>query len=140
MNWVDKLTASSEPATQVRKTAIIMAAFAWLAGVVCCLIGGLATLPAVAEATLATGGGLTAWWLYRQTSGRYDGLAIIMVAVVGPCGHILDGPFTGFVATACIVVVQIKIAPIVGLCVRGYPTKVGRQQRRTSLDSVTSEL
>ena len=126
MKWVDELTESSEPATQVRKTAIIMAAFAWLAGVVCCLIGGLAALPAVAEATLATGGGLTAWWLYRQTSGRYDGLAIIMVAVVGPCGHILDGPFTGFVATACIVVVQIKIAPIVGLCVRGYPAKVGR--------------
>jgi hypothetical protein len=103
-----------------------LSAYVWLAGVVCCLIGGVAIVPAVGEATLAAGGGLAAWGLYRQVSGRLDGLAIIMLAVMGPSRHILDGPSIGIVATACMVVVLLLTAPVAGLFVRGSHSTGGQ--------------
>jgi hypothetical protein len=75
-------------------------------------------VPAACEATVAATGGLIAWAVYREISGRYDGLVIIFLAVIGPTRHIMDGPGGGVIGAAIVVPVQILFAAIVAKFVR----------------------
>lgn len=117
MKWMPKLTSTSKRATQIRKGALVMAAIAWVESVACCLIGGVSILSSLGEATIAVIGGLTAWAFYREVSDRYDGLAIVMLAGLGPLRHVYDGPSIGMNFTVVQVTVQLVMAPVAGLLV-----------------------
>ncbi len=106
MKRVWRLTENSEPASRIRLMGLKMGGCVWVVAVICCLLGGVGIVMALCEATLAAVGGVFAWIIYRETSGRYDGLAIVMAFIIVPAMHILDGPSRGLIGG---IVIQMAV-------------------------------
>jgi hypothetical protein len=113
-----KVFEETVPASQIRTAALVMAAAVWCVASCGCLVAGMGLFWSVGEASLAAVGGLVAWVTYREVSGRTDGLGIVMVPVIGPLRHVLDGPDHGISPSVIVVAVTAVFALIGGMIVR----------------------
>jgi hypothetical protein len=118
MKVLQNVFEESVPASQIRRAAAVLAAVVWCVSSCGCLIGGLGLLVSVCEATLAAAGGLVAWVIYREISGRTDGMGIVMLPVIGPLRHVLNRPAHGIGPSVIMVAVMAVFALIAGMIIR----------------------
>jgi hypothetical protein len=112
------LTEDSERGRGILRFALSLAAIVWFISLLCCLIAGGSLIPSVGEATLASGGSFLAWAIYRELSGRYDGLLPLFLASMAPIRQLLEGNARGPAGTIIMVIVLLIVSPIMARIAR----------------------